>query len=77
MQTNLHYLIKLHQQIQFFRSVPSYNVQNEHRVSLTHIYIKSHTKSLETNWYFKTVIFGGITCKTLLESTALDLKNFS
>lgn len=35
-------LIKLHQQIQFFISVQSYNIQNEYRINLTHIYQVLH-----------------------------------
>lgn len=84
MQTNLYLTNQNTSTGTVFLNVQSYNVQNQYRIILTYIctyiYIKFYTKSSEIDWYLvfqHTVIFGSITCQTLLGSTVLDLKDFS
>lgn len=67
-------LIKIHQQIQFFINVESYNVQNVYRLILT---LMQNPQKLTGFLNLKSYILSSITCQTLSESTVLDLTSIN
>lgn len=67
-------LIKIHQQIQFFINVESYNVQNVYRLILI---LMQNPQKLNGFLVSKNLNLRSTTCQTLSEITVLDLKSIN